>query len=81
MLNEKLVRALSREIAQALVEKKLEYAKMLLLTTNLAVLQIAEELDYSAVSYLIRKFKARYGMTPYQFRLNNTGEILAKHIE
>ncbi len=55
----------------------MEYAKMLLLTTNLSILQISDELRCSSVSYFIKKFKAMYGQSPLQYRKDNEGEILS----
>jgi AraC-like DNA-binding protein len=62
-----------------LADKKMEYAKTLLLTTNLSVLQISDELQYSSVSYFIKKFKTMYGLSPLQYRKANTGEVLTIH--
>ncbi len=63
--------------SQYLAEKKMEYAKTLLLTTNLSILQISDELRYSSVSYFIKKFKAMYGQSPLQYRKDNEGEVLS----
>lgn len=67
--------------SQYLMEKKMAYAKALLLTTDLSVLQIAEELRYSSVSYFIKKFKDLFGLTPLQYRRDNSGKVLLKHVE
>lgn len=50
---------------------KLEQARILLLETDLRVQEIAERVGYQP-SYLIRQFKKSTGMTPGQYREQNT---------
>jgi len=47
---------------------RLEQAKKLLLTTNLKVADICEEVGYSYVSYFCRIFQEEYGISPETFR-------------
>ncbi|MBO5926118.1 MAG: helix-turn-helix transcriptional regulator [Clostridia bacterium] len=61
-----------------LQRKKLEYAKTLLLTTDYSVLHVSALLNYDSLSYFIRIFKNEYGLTPYQYRKNNVGNIFSK---
>lgn len=67
--------------SQYLMEKKMSYAKALLRTTDLSILQIAEELRYASVSYFIKKFKDLFGITPLQYRRENGGKVLAGDTE
>ncbi len=47
---------------------KINYAKMMLRTTNASVSKIAETLGYSSSSSFINAFKARRGISPNQYR-------------
>lgn len=58
-----------------LIEKKIEYAKNLILTTDLSILEITNALGYDSTSAFIRKFKSIYGVPPLQYRKQN------KHIQ
>ena len=51
-----------------LSEKKMEYAKNLLLTTSLSVLEIAGMLGYESECHFIRKFGKLFGKTPLKYR-------------
>ncbi len=57
------------------------YAKALFRTTDLSVLQIAEELRYASISYFIKKFKDLFGLTPLQYRRENGGKVLAGDVK
>jgi len=48
---------------------KLNEVQQLLQNTDAPVAEIAEKLNFKGASYLIRLFKARFGMTPHQYRL------------
>lgn len=54
--------------------KRIEYAKELLLHTNLPVLDIIQKTGYHEYSYFNKLFKRVTGLTPTQFRLNEGKE-------
>lgn len=55
------------------IEKKFAYAAELLVSEpKLSVSEIAETLGYFDSAYFSRQFKARYGVTPVQYRKNHT---------
>lgn len=54
---------------------KVEWAKELLETTNLTVVQISEELGYRESGYFIKKFKVLEGITPHVYRKYQRGLI------
>lgn len=64
-----------KTLVSFLQSKKLDYAKTLLTTTNYSILEISSLLNYDSLSYFIRIFKAEYGLTPFQYRKNNVGDI------
>ena len=47
---------------------RLEKAKELLVSTNMDIADIVSRIGYVDVSSFIRKFKARFGVTPGKFR-------------
>ncbi|MFP7170692.1 helix-turn-helix transcriptional regulator [Terribacillus halophilus] len=47
---------------------RLHQARLLLLTTDWPLQQIAEEVGYTRQGYFSKLFKAKYGMTPRQYR-------------
>ncbi len=49
-------------------DKRIQYAKMLLLSTDFSVLEIANKVGYYSLSYFIKHFKQVTGKTPLQFR-------------
>ncbi|WP_036132228.1 helix-turn-helix domain-containing protein [Marinobacter nitratireducens] len=51
---------------QWIIEKRLEKARELLTAKNLSVREVASEVGYDNVSYFIRAFKKKYGVTPKQ---------------
>jgi AraC family cel operon transcriptional repressor len=51
-----------------LLERKMEYAKKLLLTSDFSVLEIASEIGFDSVSHFIKLFKKLYGTTPLKYR-------------
>lgn len=53
-----------------LLERKMEYAKKLLLTSNISILDLASEIGFDSVSHFIKLFKSFYGETPLKFRKN-----------
>jgi len=56
--------------------KKMERAELMLVTTNLPVKQVADEMGYEDYSYFNRLFKKSTGMTPQQYRKENLLKIL-----
>ena len=52
------------------IEKRMELAGSLLTGSDLSVSEVCEKIGYTNVSYFIKAFKARYGETPANFRLN-----------
>jgi AraC-like DNA-binding protein len=64
-----------------LLDKKLEYAKKLLLTTSDSVLEISLKIGFESVSHFIKIFKIKYGITPLKLRkidLNNKNPEIIK---
>ena len=53
-----------------LTERRLEYAKSLLLDTDKNVQEICYECGFENTSHFIRKFKESFGLPPLQFRNN-----------
>lgn len=51
-----------------LLQKRMEKAKLLLLTTKLKNYEIAEQVGFEDVNYFITKFKKYYQITPKQYR-------------
>ena len=47
---------------------RLAYAERLLKTTELRVIDIAEECGYGSISHFLRDFKAKFGITPKEMR-------------
>lgn len=54
-----------------LTEARLEMSKDLLLCSDMTIERISEITGYSSLMYYNRKFKARYGVTPKQYRIEN----------
>ena len=57
-------------ITNYFTEVKLEYACALLLTTNLTVLAISEQIGYASLSHFNRIFKRKYNQSPTAIRKN-----------
>lgn len=55
-------------ITEYINKKRLEEARLLLLTTSLTVSQISAEIGYADTAYFCRSFKNKYGATPLHFR-------------
>lgn len=51
-----------------LLQKRMEKAKLLLLTTELKNYEIAEQVGFEDVNYFITKFKKYYQITPKQYK-------------
>ena len=57
-----------------LIETRIQSAKNLLLSEELSVQDIAEQLGYHSVNHFIRQFKSGTGVSPLQYRKNNAAE-------
>ena len=55
-------------IENYIILQKIEYAKQLILTTNLSLTEIAFKLNYSSVAHLSTQFKNTTGITPSAFQ-------------
>lgn len=54
---------------------KMKRAAYLLKHTKMKVIDIAGTLDYKDMGYFLKRFKAKYGMTPSQYRIPETYEF------
>lgn len=48
--------------------QKLKYAAHLLTSTNIKIIDIANTIQYSSLSYFLHRFRDEYGMTPSEYR-------------
>ncbi len=55
-------------ISEYIMQQRLEEAKSLLASTNLAIVQISELLQFSSQSYFGKKFRDYWGVTPKEYR-------------
>lgn len=62
-------------IAEYISNVRLKNARYLLENEHLQVKQIAEQVGMHNISYFIKKFKAKYGLTPSRYRLRHRHEI------
>ena len=73
-----LSKTFSEEIGMSVSEyiriKKINMSKEMLLNTNMSILDIAHHLSFSSQSHYTQVFKSEVGMTPKNFRKNNTYE-------
>jgi len=51
-----------------LTDERMKKARELLITSDISVEQISEQVGLSSTSYFIRQFKRKYGLTPGQYR-------------
>lgn len=49
-------------------QQKLKYACLLLIETEIKVIEIANSLHYDSLSYFLHAFKKQYGITPSEYR-------------
>ena len=54
-----------------LLRQRIDKAKRLLLTTQMSIQDISEQVGFSNVNIFIRSFKNAMGMTPTAFRSKN----------
>ena len=59
---------LDTTIWQYISDKRMENVKQLLTYSNKPINEIAALCGFSYAYYLTRKFKSRFGMTPFQYR-------------
>ncbi|GKX28148.1 AraC family transcriptional regulator [Vallitalea longa] len=65
----KLVKQITGKTYKTLIkEKKMDQAMYLLNNSNLAIMDIVNEVGYSNVSYFYKQFKIRTGVTPDEYR-------------
>lgn len=55
-------------------DRKIDYAKEMLLETDMPIINIAYELSYNETNYFSKAFKKKVGMTPSEFR-DHGGEM------
>ena len=55
-------------IAQLIKEKRLQYSKKLLKTTNYSIAEISEKIGFSDYNYFLRAFKKRFGISPRNYK-------------
>ena len=67
-LSKKFKRELGFNISSYIMRRKLEEAKSLLTYTDKTISEISEYLCFSSQSYFQNVFKAKYGMTPKEYR-------------
>ena len=67
-LTEKFKKETGETINAYIRRKKIERAKILLLTTDLTVSEIAEKLSFCTPNYFIQCFREDTGLTPARFR-------------
>ncbi|EHJ53092.1 response regulator transcription factor [Streptococcus macacae] len=55
-----------------LIQERMKKAKLLLLTTDLRVYEIAEQVGFEDINYFSQRFKQVVGMTPRQYKKGET---------
>ena len=63
---------MDRTVSNYIAEKKFDYARKLLLETDDSIGTIAKKLGYSQATSFIRKFKQIYGITPSEYKIQNS---------
>ena len=51
-----------------MTDRKIEFAKDMLRSTDMPVINIAYELSYNETNYFSKAFKKKVGMTPVEYR-------------
>lgn len=75
-LNRCIKRVIGRSAKQFINEVTLEYAKLLLLNSNLDIAEIGYELGYPSPSYFSKFFKKEMGVSPNEYRMSERATIL-----
>lgn len=65
-------RQVGKTIHTVIMEKRLEYARIILHSDQQSIETISHHSGFNSPSYFIRVFKKKYGVTPHQYRLNLT---------
>ena len=63
---------LETTVCDYITERRIIKAKKLLSSTEKTILFIAEECGINNYTYFIKLFKKQTGITPYQYRINNS---------
>ncbi len=74
-LTEKFKKETGKTINAYIRDKKIEYAKMLLQTTDLSIAAISDRLAFNTPNYFIQCFRRQEGMTPAVYRKNLQKEV------
>lgn len=67
-LNDSFRKLFERSVLQQFIHKRLQAAKLLLLDSDMKIIQIAQSLGYRDSSYFTKIFKKETGQTPLEFR-------------
>lgn len=77
-----LVKAFKRHtgktVVEYLIDRKIDYAKHLLVTTDYSVLTVSETVGYESQSHFINVFKKRVGQTPLNYKKQNKITLYSK---
>ena len=57
-------------LSEYLINLRLEHAAELLTNTSKSTLEICSAVGYDSLSYFIKQFKKKFGVTPHKYRLN-----------
>ena len=68
LLMQQFKRIAGTTIVNYKAKQKLAYAAHLLTSTNIKIIDIANTLQYSSLSYFLHRFRSEYGMTPSEYR-------------
>ncbi|MEL6320096.1 MAG: AraC family transcriptional regulator, partial [Cyanobacteria bacterium J06626_14] len=61
-----------RTVKQWIIERRMEQARVMLLSTAKPVKQVAEAVGYADVGYFVRQFRQLHGMPPQSWRSSST---------
>ncbi len=75
-LSRRFRKEVGSSINQYITEKKIEYARKLLLYSELTIAETAEKLNYASETYFSTVFKKVTGMSPAQYRSANRDKIV-----
>ena len=71
-------RLTGKTVVEYLIDRKIDYAKMLLVTTDHSVLTVSEMVGYESQSHFINVFKKRVGQTPLNYKKQNKITVYGK---
>lgn len=66
-------------LSEYLINLRLEHAAELLTNTSKSTLEICSAVGYDSLSYFIKQFKKKFGVTPHKYRLNTKKINNEKH--